>query len=152
MGGGKVLEEDFPSNLYKFCFLQYNVGMNLFTKFLRVTEPKRARICGVKFPHITKLVGVRQKDRQHWLIQSRDGDRLQLVHTPSEDTPLLVYAYNIELNCLLGTLDNTLAEKLVYIFGKGFCVDGEILQVTGKKIHGCNIVVYDTRTFMNEED
>ncbi len=125
--------------------------MNLFNKFLRLTEPKRSRICGVKFPHITKLYEVRKEDRQDWLRQTRDGDLLQLVHTPDEERPALVYAYNIELNCILGVVEETLAEKLVYIFGKGFCVDGEVLKVTGKKILGCNIALYDTRNFLQDE-
>ena len=125
--------------------------MNLFTKFLRITEGKRARICGVKFPYVTKLKGVRFADRQSWLVQSRDGDRLQLVHTPSEGNPRLVYAYNIQLNCVLGQLDDDLSERLIYVFGKGFCVDGEILRITGEKIHGCNIVIYGTRKFIEEE-
>ena len=125
--------------------------MGLFTKFLRLTEPKRARICGVKFPYLTKLRKVREADRQSWLRQTRDGDRLQLVHTPDEERAFLVYAYNIELNCLLGVLEETLAEKLVYVFGNGFCVDGEVVKVTGEKILGCNIVVYDTRKFIGDE-
>lgn len=123
----------------------------MFTKFLRVTEPKRARICGVRFPYLTKLKGVRKEDRQEWLRQSQDGDRLQFVHTPDTDDPLLVYAYSIELNCLLGVLDEVLSEKLVYIFGKGFAVDGEILAVTGDKVLGCNVAIYDTRKFVLEE-
>ena len=127
------------------------MDMNLFTKFLRVTEPKRARICGVSFPHLIKLKNVRKEDRQGWLAQSRDGDRLQFVHTPTEDDPLLVYAYSIELGQLLGTLDEILSEKLVYIFGKGFSVDGEVLKVTGNKIFGCNVAVYDTRNFILED-
>lgn len=125
--------------------------MNLFTKFLRITEPKRARICGVSFPLTTKLYDVTKEDRQEWLCQTRDGDELQLVHTPSEKSPLCVYAYNISLNCILGRLDEDLAERLIYVFGKGFCVDGEVLKITGTKRHGCNIVVYDTRKFIKEE-
>ena len=105
----------------------------------------------MSFPLITKLKGVRFSDRQGWLAQSRDGDRLQFVHTPQKDEPNLVYAYNIGLNCILGKLEETLAEKLVYVFGVGFCVDGEILKITGKDIFGCNVVIYDTRKFILEE-
>lgn len=125
--------------------------MNLFTKFLRITEPKRARICGVSFPVKTKLYDVTKEDRQSWLRQSRDGDRLQLVHTPDENSRSLVYAYNITLNCLLGRLDKDLSERLIYVFGKGFCVDGEVLKITGTKRLGCNVAVYDTRKFIHEE-
>ena len=124
--------------------------MNLFTKFLRLTEPKRSRICGVKFPYITKLIEVRKGDRQGWLRQTREGDALQLVHTPNEKNALLVYAYNIELNCLLGKINDKLSEKLVYVFGNGFCVDGEVKKVTGDKILGCNIIIYNTRTLGGE--
>lgn len=126
--------------------------MNLFTRFLRLTEPKRARICGISFPLQTTLTGVRLSDRQGWLAQSRDGDRLQFVHCPKQGMPFLVYAYNIELNCLLGTLDKHISEKLVYVFGKGFCVDGEVLEVTDKDFLGCNVVVYDTRTFIEKDE
>jgi hypothetical protein len=125
--------------------------MGLFKKFLQITEPKRARICGVSFPLITKLKSVRFLDRQGALAQSRDGDRLQFVHTPEENNPNLVYAYNVELNLILGRLEEKLAEKLVYVFGVGFCVDGEILKITGKEIFGCNVVIYDTRKFILEE-
>lgn len=105
----------------------------------------------MSFPYITKLKGVRFADRQGWLAQSRDGDRLQFVHTPDCDNPNLVYAYNISLNALLGRIEETLAEKLIYVFGKGFCVDGEILQITGKEIFGCNVAIYDTRDFILDE-
>lgn len=124
----------------------------MFKKFLRITEPKRARICGVAFPVVTKLKGVRFADKQGSLAQSREGDKLQFVHTPDEQRPNLVYAYSIPLHALLGRLEERLAEKLIYVFGKGFCVDGEIVKVTGKEIFGCNVAVYDSRQFIGEEE
>ena len=100
---------------------------------------------------------MRSIDRQGALAQSRTGDRLQLVHSPEKEYPFNVYVYNVELNRILGYLDAVLAEKLVYVCGKGLCLDGRIEKLTGGapdyQYIGCNILIFDTTGMMqNCED
>lgn len=78
---------------------------------------------------------------------------MQLVHVPLSEYPNNVYVYNIELNRILGFLDSGLAAKLVGAFGEGFCLDGEIRQITGSEynLYGCNLCIFDCMKFMREE-
>ena len=48
-----------------------------------------------------------------------------------------------------------LAEKLVYVFGKDFCLDGAIDKIIGgppMKYRGALIRVFDNNVFMENED
>ena len=109
-----------------------------------------ARLCKrlkMSFPLYCKLYGVSKPDYQGALAQSAEGDELQIVHTPLENYPNHIYVYSVTLNRLLGYLDGRLSEKLVRLFGKGFCRDGEICNITGGKngdYFGCNIRIYPT--------
>jgi hypothetical protein len=107
----------------------------------------------LRLPAYSKIRGVTFSDRQGALAQSRKGDRLQLVHVPDNGFPYNVYVYSIELHRLLGYIDQPLAEKLVLVFGEGFCRDGEIVEVTGGPpqfpYFGCNIVIFKTMDMMN---
>ncbi len=110
---------------------------------------------GLSFPVLTKLHGVKSQDRQGALAQSEIGDKLQFVHVALPDYPHNTYAYSIPLNRVLGYLDKELAEKLVYIFGKDFCLDGAIDKIIGgppMKYRGALIRVFDNNVFMENED
>lgn len=86
------------------------------------------------------------------LAMSRDTDELQLVHAPSETGKYEGYIYSIPLGELLGKLHEELVKDLVGLFGKGFCLDGEIVSVTRKgKYYGCTLFVYDTSDFLKGE-
>jgi hypothetical protein len=94
--------------------------------------------------------GVKNADSQGAIAQSKSGDKLQLVHVPKENFPYNVYVYSIPLNRVLGYLDERLSQKLVKLFGKGFCIDGEIVKITGENhaVRGCNLRIFDTREMM----
>ena len=128
--------------------------MHIFSFFKQLFYKQRLKKSGLSFPIPCKIHGVKSPDRQGALVQSRKGDRLQLVHHAEKDYPFNVYVYNIELNRILGYLDAVLAEKLVYVCGKGFCLDGSIEKVTGGAPHyqysGCNITIFQTSAMMND--
>ncbi len=115
---------------------------------------KRLNKSGLQFPLYCKAHGVKHEDRQGAIAQSRAGDQLQLVHVPLPDYPHNVYVYNIAVNRVIGYLDEALAIKLVYLFGKGFCRDGMIEAVTGGepyKYFGCNLKIFNSAEFFKEE-
>lgn len=115
----------------------------------------RQKKSGVSFPVRAKIHGVKNCVHQGALAQSENGDRLQLVQVPLEEYPYNVYVYSITLNRILGYLDKPLAEKLIYIFGKGFCLDGTINEIIGGpplKYRGAIIDIFDDNVFMNDAD
>ncbi len=126
--------------------------MHILSFFKQLFFKQRLKKSGLIFPIRCKAHGVTAPDRQGALAQSRMGDRLQLVHYAVKGYPFNVYIYNVELNRILGYLDKTLAEKLVYVFGKGLCLDGKIIKMTGgyASAHyiGCNLEIYDTSSLM----
>ena len=116
---------------------------------------RRLNIAELVFPVPCKLYGVKDPEYQGALVQSRAGDKLQLVHIPSEEYPSRVYAYSVTLNRILGYLHTELSNRLIYVFGKGLCRDGEIVVITGdyRRTLGCNIRIYDTaEEFKNQTD
>ena len=118
----------------------------------KLYERKKRRL-ELTFPVFCKTHGVKHLDRQGAILQSRVGDRLQIVHVPLKAYPHNVYVYNVELNRVLGYLHKNLAEKLVALFGNGFCRDGIIVGITGGeeyKYHGCNLQILETMTAMND--
>ena len=126
--------------------------MSMRTFFRKIAVRFRCRRLGLEFPLFCKVHGVKAPDFQGALAQSRAGDGLQLVHVPLETRPENVYVYSIELNRILGRLESGLSEKLVRAFGKGFCLDGRIENITGGppswKYFGCNLRILDTMTLM----
>ena len=114
---------------------------------------KRLNETGLRFPLFCKLHAVTSPDHQGAIAQSRIGDHLLIVHTPTDERPYCVCAYSVSLNRVLGFLDEGLAKNLTYAFGEGFCRDGEIEQITGGAPHpyfGCNIRLMDTQYFLEE--
>ena len=115
---------------------------------------RRLRKCKLVFPIACKIHSVTKSDRQGALAQSRTGDKLQLVHSAVENYPFNVYVYSIPLNRVLGYLDPVLAEKLVYLFRRGFCIDGVIEEVTGGAPYpyfGCNIRILQSADFLRAQ-
>ena len=130
--------------------------MGILSFFKRLFFKQRLKKAGLSFPVFCKVHGVKSPDRQGALAQSRAQDRLQLVHSAEENYPFNVYVYSVELNRILGYLDAVLAEKLVYVFGKGLCLDGKIEKITGGKprydYFGCNISILQTTSIMQNYD
>lgn len=126
--------------------------MKLFSLIRRKLYERRKKKAGISFPLYCKAHGVKQAERQGAIIQSKAGDRLQFVHVPLTAYPHNVYVYNVELNRVLGYVHKNLAEKLVAVFGKGFCRDGVIIEITGGKdykYYGCNLQILETMSAMN---
>ena len=116
---------------------------------------KRQKKSGLSFPVRDKIHGVKLRDYQGALAQSRKGDELQLVHVPAPEYPHNTYVYSISLNRILGYLDTALAEKLVYIFGEGFCLVGELDEIIGGpplKYRGAYILVHEDNVLMENRD
>ena len=135
--------------------------MNIFAHIYKRQNRRRsqkefeARLneMGLHFPLFCKAHAVKSPERQGALAQSRDGDNLQLVHTPTEEYPFCITIYSIPLNRILGYLGVELSEKLVHAFGEGFCCDGEIENVTGGppyKYYGCNLRIMDTQELFED--
>lgn len=105
------------------------------------------------FPIFCKVHAVKSPDHQGAIVQSRVGDKLLVVSTPSEDHPYCVSVYSVTLNRVLGFIEEALAEKLTAAFGENFCRDGEVEQITGGppyRYYGCNIRVMDTQDFIED--
>ena len=137
--------------------------MNIWTYFREKRRERREekeyrsrlRQTRLRFPIFCKLHGVRSPDHQGAIAQSRVGDHLQIVHTPSDVRLFSVCVYSIPLNRVLGYIEDELEEKLVYAFGHGFCRYGEIEKITGGapyKYRGCNIRLMETQYFMEEQE
>ena len=108
---------------------------------------------GLSFPLFCKVHAVKSPDHQGAIAQSRVGDHLLIVHTPTEERPFCASVYSITLNRVLGFVDEELSEKLTLAFGKEFCRDGEVEQITGGapyKYLGCNLRLMDTQDFLEE--
>lgn len=148
-------------SLYKQVKVCYTVRMNIFTYLQEKRKKKQdesayeTRLLQVKlqFPIFCKIHGVKSADYQGAIAQSRVGDHLQIVHAPSDAHPFCVYAYSIPLNRVMGYIEEELSEKLVYAFGRGFCRDGEVEQITGGppyKYYGCNIRLMESQDFLED--
>lgn len=116
----------------------------------------RLKKSGISFPIVNKINGVSSPDRQGALAQSKRGDYLQIVHTPLKKYPHNTYIYSIVLNRVLGYLDKELSQKLQYVFGDNFCLDGEIREILGGPpdydFFGCSIYIFDTKEMLKEVD
>ena len=126
--------------------------MKLFSFIRRKIYERKKKKAGISFPLYCKAHGVKQAERQGAIVQSKSGDRLQFVHVPLTAYPYNVYVYNVELNRVLGYVHRNLAEKLVAVFGKGFCRDGVIIEITGGgeyAYYGCNLQIFETMSAMN---
>lgn len=132
------------------------MGMGLRSYFKNKFFARRLKKSGLTFPIVSKINGVTSADRQGALAQSAQGDDLQIVHTPLKKYPHNTYIYSISLNRVLGYLDKELSKKLQYVFGDGFCLDGEIREMLGGSpeydYFGCSIYVYDTKELMKNVD
>ncbi|MBQ8658889.1 MAG: hypothetical protein IJ506_07110 [Clostridia bacterium] len=131
--------------------------MGMFAYFKRKIKQssyaRKKRKCGVSFPLYCKAHGVKRTEYQGALAQSRSGDKLQLIHNARGDYPYNVYIYSVDLNRILGYLHETLAYKLVTLFGAGFCRDAVVKEITGGgeyKYRGCNIEIFETMEYMKD--
>ena len=106
---------------------------------------------GLSFPLYCKAHGVKQY--QGAIVQSAQGDELQIVHRVERSNPYKVYVYSKPLNRVLGYLDEYLSKKLVKLFGKGFCRDAFVETITGGgayPYYGCNIRILESMSFMED--
>lgn len=146
---------EFFHSLYTSEKICYNARMSIRTFLQSLTYKFRLKLWDLEFPLTCPLRGVSFSDRQGALVQSADGDLLQIVHVPLPNFPYNVYVYNIELNRLLGYLEKPLAKKLVKLFGKNFCRDGKIAYRTGGppyKYYGCMLEIYETMQHLAGEE
>lgn len=130
--------------------------MGLKKYFKNLFFNRRLKKSGLSFPIRCKINGVASVDRQGALAQSKENDELQIVHTPLKKYPHNAYVYSITLNRVLGYIDKELAQKLLYVFGEGFCLDGEIRALLGGKPEfdytGCSIHIYDSKEMLKDLD
>lgn len=115
---------------------------------------RRVRTCDLHFPVYCKIHGVKRTDRQGALAQCRAKDRLQIVHATVHGNDEVAYVYSVELNRILGYISDDLTKKLIYVFGKNFCLDATIENITGGppnyQYFGCNIRILSTASMMND--
>lgn len=126
--------------------------MRILSYFKQKFYEGRKRKAKLSFPVFCKLHGVAQPYYQGAIAQSSAGDELQIVHRPTAERPYCVCVYSIEIHRILGYLDERLSQKLVYLFGKDFCRDAEVANVTGGppeySYFGCNIRIAETQNMM----
>lgn len=116
--------------------------------YFYTSKKQRLRL---SFPVYCKIHGVKKPDYQGAIVQSRTGDKLQIVHVPLPQYPYNVYVYSATLNRVMGYLQEDLAEKLIELFGKRFCRDAVVENITGGgeyAYRGCNIRILETCVFM----
>ena len=126
--------------------------MNIFA-FLKKRKTENTKESGLHFPLFCKLHAVKSLDHQGGIAQSRIGDKLLIVHTPTDERPFCTSVYSVELNRVLGFIEDALAEELFRAFGENFCRDGEVEQIVGGppyKYYGCNIRVMDTQDYIED--
>ncbi|MBQ8684776.1 MAG: hypothetical protein IJ514_01230 [Clostridia bacterium] len=119
----------------------------------KIKKYLQAKFLGLSFPLVCEVRGVTDRETQGALVQSADGDSLQIVHTPTDTLPYRVFVYNIEINRLIGHIDKRLAKKLVKFYGKSFCRDGTIVSRTGGlpyKYYGCTLEISDEMQAMKD--
>lgn len=122
--------------------------MKLFSRMRKTLFALKRECSDTRFPILTTPMHAYTGA----LMKSRDADQLQLVHAPSESGKYEGYIYSIPLGELLGKLHTELTKDLVGLFGKGFCLDGEIVSVTRKgNYYGCTLLIYDTSDFLKGE-
>ena len=136
----------------------YNRAKICYTFFMAQKKTKRGVIyalkkwwLGLSFPLFCKVHGA--KKHQGNIVQSEQGDELQIVHRAERDFPYTVYVYSKPLNAVLGYLDEYLSKKLVKLFGKDFCRDAVVENITGGgayKYYGCNIRILESMKFMED--
>lgn len=129
--------------------------MSISTRIQNFFFKRRLKKSGLVFPLRRKLHGVKNADRQGALLQSKPGDELQFVHVPLKPYPYNTYAYSVPLNRVLGYLDEETAKRLLFVFGEGFCLDGEIKNLIGGepyKYVDAIVRVYDGKTMMSDVD
>ncbi len=160
-----MLFPHFPKQSFDFSWeICYTVHMSIWGKLqlntkkivLNLRYNFKKRRLKLKFPLYAKVKGVKNPSYQGALAQSKDGDKLQLVQVPSEEYPFDVFVYNVNLNRVLGFLDEELGQKLAKLWGKEFCRDGVIYRIVGGgnlKYFGCRILIFETMEMMkNVED
>ena len=111
----------------------------------------KRKLCRAKFPVYAFVCGIKDPAAQSALLQSREGDELQIVHAPYAENDYAVFVYNIEIGALIGTLSDPLAQRLLSLFGKEFCIDGDILEITGGNFRSCKLRIYDTSEMLQGE-
>ena len=127
--------------------------MGIFTFFKRKSKTTNKLQTEMIFPVFCKVHAVKSPDHQGAIVQSRVGDKLQIVHTPTTERPFCVSIYSLTLNRVLGFVEDKLAKKLTDVFGQNFCRDGEVEQITGGppyKYYGCNIRIMNAQDFIEE--
>jgi hypothetical protein len=131
-----------------FMKLQTYAQVNKTVFFYRLKK----RWLKLRFPLFCRVKGVKKSAHQGALAQSASGDRLQLVHVPSEEYPFQVFVYSVTLNRVLGYLERELSKKLVRLFKKNFCRDGVIYRVVGGgnyQYFGCQILIFESMDMMS---
>ncbi len=156
----KFLKVRFRENLcYFYGILSlYNRAKICYTLFMEQKKKKygvkyalKKWWLGLSFPLFCKVYGV--KLYQGSILQSAQGDELQIVHRIERNEPYKVYVYSKTLNRVLGYLDEYLSKKLVKLFGKEFCRDAFVENITGGGVYpyyGCNIRVLESMSFMQD--
>ena len=123
--------------------------------YQRISYRSRKNKLGLSFPLYCKIHGVKNADYQGAIAQRRDEDALQIVHSPKQNYPYNIFVYSVNLNRVLGYLHTDLSKKLVRLFGKGFCRDAFIENITGGekagyKYLGCNIRIVESMQNMQD--
>lgn len=89
----------------------------------------RCALAGFSFPVEDEVFRCFSADFQGALAQSLANDRLQIVHVRLAPDRFAAFVYSISLNRLLGEIGKQLTQDLLKFFGKGFCLDGEIVKL-----------------------
>lgn len=115
---------------------------------MKLIQTLKKRIFG--FPHFAYAESVCSRETQDAIKQSKVGDKLQIVAVEQQ-----AFIYSVELNLLLGKVEQAVSKRLFRIYPKGFCLDGKIVQKSGGlpyKYYGLAVEIYDTTSYLDGVD
>lgn len=99
----------------------------------------------IAFPFSTRIVGVTFENRQEYLKQCNQGDKVSVQHRPTFDYPDTLAVVHIKTGNIIGNIDATTARHLLTQFGVGVFFDGHIYDLLGGhgkyKNVGCDIKI-----------
>lgn len=98
--------------------------------FKKLYMKVRLFLSGLEFPVQDTLFSCKIADFQGALAQSREGDCLQIVHVSLDRKTFAAYVYNISINRIIGKIGKQLTQDLLRIFKTGFCLDGELVEIS----------------------
>lgn len=120
---------------------------------MKKVNPLKRLLLGISFPYACRLRDDKNFTFRSARFESQEGDELQIVHLQNPELPHSVFVYSVPLNRVLGQLTERSAKTLISLFGKGFCVDGELhARMRLGEDFRIELLVFDRQSLMKNAD